>query len=97
MEYKCVTIKHKIQRCDMIAFLFLLTFWHETPAMATDDDIAALVWKVGRTLKSGECVSIDFTERPIWWRLRICKVKVKVVLGKQAMFTNHIEEEVELL
>ena len=81
----------------MTAFLFLLTFWHETPAMATEDDIAALVWKVGRTLKNGECVSIDFTDRPVWWRLKICKVPVRVSLVNQAMWVYHYEEEVELL
>ena len=35
----------------MNAFLFLLTFWHETPAMATEDDIAALVWKIIELIK----------------------------------------------
>ena len=81
----------------MIALTLLLAFWHETPAMATDDDIAALAWKVGRTLKSGECASIDFTERPIWWRLSICKVPVRVSLGNQSMWVYHYEETTELL
>lgn len=81
----------------MTAFLFLLTFWHETPAMCSNDDIAALVWKVGRTLKSGECASIDFTDRPIWWRLKVCKVPVRVLLGSQAMWVYHYEDEVSLL
>lgn len=81
----------------MLAFLFFLTFWHETPAMATDDDIDKLVVAIGSQLEPRSCVEIDFTETTIWWRLKICKVPVRVSLGSQAMWVYHYEEEVELL